>query len=60
MATVMYWITCSDCKHEGYDRYKGTDCEKCGSTNVSNHMEWDEQDDHHDLPSDGWGSDDEE
>jgi hypothetical protein len=35
---------------DDYVRSKVTNCPECKSTNISNHVEWDEQNDHHDEP----------
>ena len=48
MACVMYWTTCNKCKDEDYVRYQKAKCEKCGHDDVSNHREWDEENDHND------------
>ncbi len=46
MSCVAYWGQCEKCNHEEYDRNHTTVCPKCGSTEINNIREWDEEGDH--------------
>lgn len=46
MACVCYDVKCKSCNEHDYVRYKPTNCEKCGSENISIVVDWDEHQDH--------------